>query len=82
MPALQIRDLPEHVYRKLVETADRERRSLSQQAAVLLEDALKMPGSARERRSLLLQELRQNPLDVVAKKLVKPEKLVREDRER
>ena len=43
MPALQIRDLPEATYRKLVERARREHRSLSQQATVLLERALDAP---------------------------------------
>ena len=39
MPTLQIRDMPQELYDRLVESAEINRRSLTQQAIVLLEDA-------------------------------------------
>ena len=40
MPALVIRDLPTGLHRKLKEMAARERRSMNQQALVLLEQGI------------------------------------------
>ena len=82
MPSLQIRDLPPQVYRKLREAADREHRTLSQQATVLLARALKSHPDAREKRRILLEQLAQQPLVADLERLVPPEQLVREDRER
>ena len=45
MPALTIPDLPEPVYRRLRERADRHRRSLDAEAAALIEAALPPPMS-------------------------------------
>jgi hypothetical protein len=39
MPTLQIRDVPQELYDRLVESAEINRRSLTQQAIVLLEEA-------------------------------------------
>jgi len=82
MPSLQVRDLPEAIYRKLADRAQREHRTLSQQATVLLEKALETSPSPRERRQRLLKELRERPLIESWEGLVPPETLVREDRER
>jgi hypothetical protein len=40
MPLLQIRDCPQDIYTKLTEAAHRERRTIAQQALVLLETSL------------------------------------------
>ena len=40
MKSLQIRELPDHIYRRLAEEAERERRSLAQQAIVVLNRGL------------------------------------------
>ena len=54
MPVLQIRNVPDDVYRKLKDTAEHQRRSLSQQALVLLSAALEgTPDFAAERRQVL-----------------------------
>ena len=39
MPSLQVRDLPEYIYRKLVEKAASEYRSIAQQTIILLKKA-------------------------------------------
>jgi len=82
MPSLQIRDLPEPVYRQLRQAADREHRTLSQQATVLLAQALEARPGAAERRRVLIEQLGQRPLVADLKGLVPPEQLVREDRQR
>lgn len=46
MPALQVRDLPDDLYEKLKENAQRGRRSISQQTIVILQDYLDAHESA------------------------------------
>jgi len=82
VPALQIRHFPDALYRKLAEAAQREHRSLSQQATVLLARALETATDARERRRLLLKQLSEDPLLPSTGHLPPPEVLIREDRER
>jgi len=82
VPSLQVRDLPEAIYRKLADRAQREHRTLSQQATVLLAKALETSPSPKERRQRLLKELRERPLVESWEGVAPPETLVREDRER
>ncbi len=82
MPSLQVRDLPEDVYRQLVESARREHRSIAQQATYLLARALGREKSSKERRLKLLEHLRRNPLVETVEDLRPPEEMVREDRRR
>lgn len=82
MATLQIRDLDEAVYRRLKERARRERRSLTRQAVVALEEALRDEDDARRRREDLLDEIAadgQPPTGLGVEDLVT---LLREDRER
>ena len=82
MKTLQVRELPEHIYRHLTEAAEREHRSLAQQAVVVLARGLGIELSRKEKRCELLSDLKQNPLLEKGKKLPDPVKLVREDRGR
>jgi len=82
MPLLQIRDLPQEVYRKLAESAKREHRSLSQQATALLSRALDADIAPRERRRMLLDRLAAEPLVRDLASIPPAEALIREDRER
>ncbi len=81
MPLIQMRDVPEPIYRKLVEQAKEERRSLAQQAVEVLARGLQVDVDAKARRKALLQAIR---ADVILKKLKlsDPVKLIREDRQR
>lgn len=79
MPTIQVRDVPEHLYRKLTAQAKRERRSLAQQVLVTLERGVGAEPDHLARRKALLDEIRSSPpieckLDPVA--------LIREDRNR
>ncbi len=81
MPSLQIRDLPDHLYRILSEKARRNRRSLAQQATVELE---RISGAdARDRRMAAVAALRDDtgrgPIRTTS---LDPVTAVREDRER
>jgi hypothetical protein len=78
MPSLQIRDVPEDVYRALAERAEREGRSLAQQA---LHELRRMPELvARERRRAAVKALRRAP-DPRLAGAPDPVALIREDRD-
>jgi len=81
MPLIQVRDVPEPIYRKLVEQAKVERRSLAQQAVEVLARGLQVDLDAKARRKAVLQAIR---ADATLKKLKlsDPVKLIREDRQR
>lgn len=81
MPSLQIRNLPDDVYEALRLRADREHRSLAQQAVVELR---KMPEvGRRDRRRAVLEKARERLEEEGPRFLpVPPEDLVREDRDR
>jgi hypothetical protein len=81
MPLLQVREVPEPIYRLLAEQAGRERRSLAQQAVAVLARGLQVDVDAKARRRALLATLRSNPIARGAK-LRSPARLIREDRAR
>ncbi len=81
MPSLQIRELPEALYRILSAKARRERRSLAQQAVVELERLADV--DARDRRLHTLDELRERIATEGELRVSRdPVDVVREDRER
>ena len=81
MPSLQIRDLNESVYRRLLSQAQKERRSMAKQAAAILEENLTATTDRKEiRRALLDRVEREMPIWPDA--LLNPAELLREDRER
>lgn len=81
MPALQIRDLPASIHRLLVERARRERRTIAQQATVLLAEALAV-SPPQERRRAVLAELNRSRKQFDFTRITPPEDLIREDRNR
>ena len=80
MPSLQIRDLPDAIYRVLSLKARRERRSLAQQAVIELERMSEI--EARNRRLEALCDLRKR-IQREGEKAVSrsPAEIVREDRD-
>ena len=81
MPLIQVRDVPDHIYRRLAERAGRERRSLAQQVVAVLARGLDVEVDAKARRRALLETIHSShpagtgrPSD--------PAKLIREDRRR
>jgi hypothetical protein len=81
MALVQIRDVPEHIYRLLVEQAVKERRSLAQQAVAVLARGLEVEVDAKARRRKILQMIKA-AAPTQKRKLSDPVKLIRQDRER
>ncbi len=82
MPSLQVRELPDPIYRKLAEEAEREHRSLSQQAVAVLARGLGITQNARDRRRQVLERIRENPVKWESDDIPDPVDLIREDRDR
>lgn len=81
MPALQIRDLPEDVYEQIKQLSEKEHRSLSSQALVLLKKALALTENPRDRRSVLVETIEKQH-DEWRRDLPEPADLIAEDRVR
>jgi hypothetical protein len=81
MPLLQVRDVPEHLYRLLVRQAEKERRSIAQQAIAVLAKGLGAEIDAKARRREVLAKIQQSHPGR-GKTLSDPVKLIREDRQR
>lgn len=82
MPALQIRDFPVSLHRKLAERARQERRTIAQQATVLLSEALTVVQSPKERRAAVLTQVPKGRRRPDFKRITPPEQLIRADRNR
>jgi hypothetical protein len=81
MPLLQMRDIPEHLYRILVEQAEKERRSLAQQAVTVLARGLDVEVDAKARRQRVLRAIKEGG-QASPGRLKDPARLIREDRRR
>ena len=79
MPSIQMRDVPEPIYRRLADLAEREHRSLAQQTLVILARALNMETDPRARRKRVLAAIAEANLGK-HRNLSDPVKLIREDR--
>jgi len=83
MPSLQVRDLPEHLYQEIVQLAEADRRSITQETIVLLEKALNIEKENKKRRQQLLKKIQEETSqENKDEEILDPVKLVREDRER
>ena len=81
MPPIQVRNVPEPIYRKLAAQAAKEGRSLAQQTLHVLARGLGVDDDAKSRRKSVLAEIA--GLDGAnTRKLSDPVKLIREDRSR
>jgi hypothetical protein len=79
MPTIQVRDVPEHIYRLLSEQAAKERRSLAQQAIMVLARGLEVEVDEKARRRALLASIKPMPRGSRKADFVK---MIREDRQR
>ena len=82
MPSIQVRDLPEQIYRKLQINAKKDHRSLSQQAIVTLKKGLGIDENPKERRRMLVDQILSRRVFIDNDKLDDPTNLIREDRDR
>lgn len=81
MPTIQVRNLPDHIYRKIVERARAKRSSITSETIYLLQRSLEMDESRREQRLAIVNALENNPVPN-ADVLPDPVRLIREDRDR
>jgi hypothetical protein len=81
MALIQVRDVPEYIYRLLAEQAEKERRSLAQQTIAVLARGLQVEVDSKARRKRLLEAIRSRGQTQTVK-LSDPAKSVREDRRR
>ena len=79
MPTLQVRDLPDELYDQLSYLAEREHRSLTQEAIVLLKQGIAAKMGGRSTRQTALEGLQ--ALSVDSEDLPDPVTMVREDRD-
>ncbi len=82
MASLQVRDLPDQIYQKLKEEAEREHRSIAQQAIVSLANGLDVSLDRTARRQKLLSIIKRDAHKYISFNLRDPVDLVREDRNR
>jgi plasmid stability protein len=82
MPSLQIRNLPEHLYRALIDKARRSRRSLAQQACVELERMVAAETRGTRRLEAVVELRAALDASGTRETLLDPTDAVREDRER
>lgn len=78
MATLHIRSFPENLYQQLSRLADKERRSLSQEVVVLLEQVMESPASAQAEVLSALDRLRFRP---GKKKIPSTLEVLREERD-
>lgn len=81
MPLIQMRDVPDHIYRQIEEQAGQERRSLGQQAVAILARGLRADLDPKERRRRVLQAVQAAGKKGLSR-LSDPVKLIRKDRGR
>ncbi|MDB5038543.1 MAG: hypothetical protein JWQ35_2071 [Bacteriovoracaceae bacterium] len=81
MAILQVRDVPDSLYKKLKSEAMRQKRSISQQALAILERSLLSADQAKARRKKLVSEIK-SFWKKVPKNMPDVTQLIREDRDR
>ncbi len=81
MPTIQIRDIPQDIYDKLVESAEKNRRSLTQEAVTILENVLVHEDSKTRKTNALkrLERMKHHFKGLSTDDIVA---IVREDRDR
>ena len=80
MPTLQVRDLPEDIYLQLNYLAEKEHRSITQEAIVLLKEGIESKIGNKDRRRKVLERI--SALKINGEDFPDPVALIREDRER
>lgn len=81
MPSLQIRDLPEHIYQKLLAEAKKQNRSLARQAIITLSNGLSTVEDPKARRRELISRIRSRPSALAGGGFSDATDIVREDRD-
>ncbi len=80
MASLQVRNLPNTLHQKLKQAAQREHRSISQQATILLAEGLDVSLSAQENRQQVLAAIKKDARRLKKFDVSDPVDLIRQDR--
>ncbi|MBF0287893.1 MAG: hypothetical protein HQM14_08750, partial [SAR324 cluster bacterium] len=72
MKSLQVRDVPDHIYQKLLKESQKEHRSLAQQTITTLAKGLNTQLSPKEKRQELLQKISKNTVGLDVNSLDNP----------
>jgi hypothetical protein len=80
MATLELLDIPDDLYQRLVERSEREHRTVAEEAVLVLSKGL-TEETNRERRARILDEIHARP-ELRNLELSDPVKLIREDRDR
>jgi hypothetical protein len=80
MRAIHVRDVPDHIYRRLTNEAKEQRRSLAGQVIAVLARGLNAAIDAKGRRRMTLEAIRADRIQT--RRLTDPAKLICEDRKR
>jgi len=81
MALIQVRDVPDHMYRLLAHQAEKERRSLAQQVVAVLARGLQVELDAKARRQQVLRAIQAGGRTPTGR-LSDPARLIRKDRGR
>lgn len=81
MPLLQVRDLPEELYKRLKVVAEAEHRSIAQETIVLLKKALGLEQENISRRKAVVEKIKKAGLGR-GRLFTDPVGLIREERDR
>ncbi|MCP4754478.1 MAG: hypothetical protein GY866_26650 [Proteobacteria bacterium] len=82
MKSLQVRDVPDHIYQKLLLESKKSHRSLAQQTIATLSMGLKTLLSPKAKRKELLLKIKERSSKIDIQNTRNPTDLVREDRDR
>ena len=82
MASLQVRELPDQIYNKLIRTAKNEHRSIAQQAIYLLGNALDISKNIKEKRQCIINEIKERSVELKKFNLSNPTEMLKEDRRR
>jgi hypothetical protein len=82
MPSLQVRELPEHIYKTLCREAEEQHRSIAQQAIAALARGLNLELDPKMRRKCILEAIKTEAVRQGKTSLPDPALLIREDRDR
>ncbi|MFC1616696.1 hypothetical protein ACFL2K_00585 [Candidatus Margulisiibacteriota bacterium] len=82
MSSLQVRDLPEHIYRALFELAKKEHRSIAQEAIIILSKGLEVDLNPQQKRKNIINDIKSNWAELKKYNLPDPIDYIKEDRNR
>ncbi|MBT7088392.1 hypothetical protein HN928_05465 [bacterium] len=82
MKTLQVREVPEGLYRKLVTEAKKEHRSIAQETLMILSKGLHFDLAPRDRRKKVLDRMANDYKKLEQYDFDDPVKIIREDRQR